>query len=43
MRPIDALEKGAAENSFFQSGVGSVLRKMPLDSKRATRLRDEIG
>ena len=43
MRPIDALEKGAAENSFFQSGVRSVLRKMPLDSKRATRLRDEIG
>ena len=43
MRPIGALEKGTAENSFFQSGVGTVLRKMPLDSKRATRLRDEIG
>ena len=43
MRPIDALEKGAAQNSFLQSGVDSVLRKMPLDSKRATRLRDEIG
>ena len=24
MRPTDALERGTAENSFFQSGVGSV-------------------